>query len=208
MEVIAIIPIKIPLYLKICTRERAKMDAMHERYLESTVPPMVEKEDVEICFFYDATDGKSVYEMAEAKTHLAQLSLDRVLAQFDIHDGTVVEVEQLFEGVKSGIVDMVGKKLPCVLLGRRYPNDQYRVLSFGRGMDFQLFPEYWRGYEFWHNDSPVEAVAVCYHKDCNQVDVCWRTASQDVYRMIRTSQGGGPASVPGTVLRALIPTQN
>ena len=206
MEVIAIIPIKTPLYLKICTRERAKMDAMYEKYIESTVPPMVEKEDVEICFFYDATDGKSVYEMAEAKTHLAQLSLDRVLAQFDIHDGTVVEVEQLFEEVKSSIVDMVGKKLPCVLLGRRFPNDQYRILSFGRQMDFHLFPEYW-GYESWCT-SPVEAVAVCHHKDCNQVDVYWRTTSQDVYRMIRTSQGGDPASVPGTVLRALIPTQD
>lgn len=205
MEVIAIIPIKTPLHLKIRTRERAKMGAMYERYLESTVPPMIEKEDVEICFFYDATDGKSVYEMAEAKTHLAQLSLDRVLAQFDIHDGTVVEVEQLFEGVKSSIVDMVGKKLPCVLLGRRSPNDQYRILSFGQQMDFHLFPEYW-GYESWCT-SPVEAVAVCHHKDCNQVDVYWRTTSQNVYRMIRTSQGGGPASVPGTVLRALIPTQ-
>lgn len=207
MEVIAIIPIKTPLHLKICTRERAKMDAMHERYLESTVPPMVEKEDVEICFFYDATDGESVYEMAEAKTHLAQLSLDRVLAQFDIHDGTAVEVEQLFDGAKDDVVDMVGKKRPCVLLGRYFSNDQYRILSFGRPMHFHLFPEYWRGYEYW-TTSPVEAVAVCYHKDCNQVDVYWRNTDQDVYRMIRTSQGGDPASVPGTVLRALIPTQD
>ena len=204
MEVIAIIPIKIPLYLKTCTRERTRMDAMQKRYHESTVPPMIEKDDVEICFFYDATDGKSVYRMAEAKTRLAQLSLDRVLAQFDIHDGTVVEVEQLFEGVKNH-VGMAGMKLLCVLLSKVYPGDRHRVLAFGERPDFDRSKEH-GGYESWWT-SPVEAVVVCHHKDCNQVDVYWRTASQNVYRMIRTSQGGDPASAPGTVLRALIPTQ-
>ena len=175
--------------------------AVIDEYREVTVPPIVEPAEATIHYFYDNSSSKDRLDHSYAAHRLAQLSLDHVLKELGIRYGTYVKVQQIHDGGKyqswmgNAVLDC---QVDCCY------RDQPLVL--GERAEFDHLFEQGGLESLW--TSRVEAVAVYSYADSGQVGVCWRTISQDSYRMVYLPKGGELAPVPGTVMQALVDGQH
>ena len=175
--------------------------AVIDEYREVTVPPIAEPAEATIHYFYDDSSSKDRLDHSYAAHRLAQLSLDHVLKGLGIRYGTYVKVQQIHDGRKHQTW-MGNAVLDCQVAC--YHRDQPLVLGEKPDFDHMLDRG---GLESWWT-SPVEAVAVYSYADSGQVGVCWRTTSQNSYRMVYLPKGGELAPVPGTVMQALVDGQH